>query len=103
MKKTLLILAGIVFLLIVVGTGVFVVKKSQKKPVVYQTEHPFRADIVKKAVATGAVVPRQEVAIKPLVSGIIDELYVEAGEQVKKGELVAKVRVIPDMANLNDA
>ena len=103
MKKTLLILAGIVFLLIVVGTGVFLFKKSQKKPVVYQTEQPFRADIVKKAVATGAVVPRQEVAIKPLVSGIIDELYVEAGEQVRKGELVAKVRVIPDMANLNDA
>lgn len=103
MKKVLGILAALVFLALVVGTGVFLFKKSAKKPVVYKTETPAKADIVKKTVATGSVVPRKEVAIKPQISGIIEELYVEAGQVVKQGDLVAKVRVIPNMVSLSAA
>jgi len=103
MKKILGILAALVFLALVVGTGVFLFKKSAKKPVVYRTETPVRADIVKKTVATGSVVPRKEIAIKTQISGSVEELYVEAGQVVKQGDLVAKVRVIPNMSSLSAA
>ncbi len=103
MKKFFGILLGIGFVLLVVGTGFFLYKKSQKKPVVYSTASPVRTDIVQKTVATGSIVPREEIAIKPLVSGIIDELYVEEGQLISKDAQVAKVRVIPDMSRLSDA
>ena len=103
MKKAFGILAGLLFVVILVGTGVFLYKKSQRKPVVYETALAVRTDIVKKAVATGAVIPRREVAIKPLVSGIVDELYVEEGQIIDEGALIAKVRVIPEMGRLSDA
>ncbi|MCM2269554.1 MAG: efflux RND transporter periplasmic adaptor subunit [Thermoanaerobaculia bacterium] len=102
MKKVFGILLGLGFVALVVVTALFLYRKSQTKPVVYQTASPSYADIVRKAVATGSVVPREEVAIKPLVSGIVDELYVEAGEVVEKGKLLAKVRVIPGMSQLSD-
>jgi HlyD family secretion protein len=103
MKKFFGILIGIVLVVVIAGTLVFLYRKSQRKPVVYATATATRADIVQKTVATGSVVPREEVAIKPLVSGIVDELYIEEGEIVAKGVQVAKVRVIPDMARLSDA
>ena len=103
MKKALGILLALVFVAAVLGTGVFLYEKSQKKAVVYTTAQPVHTDIVQKTVATGSVVPRQEVAIKPLVSGIVDELYVEEGKPVAKGAPVARVRVIPDMGRLSDA
>lgn len=101
MKKVLGILLAIAFAALVVGTGVFLWKKSQKKPVVYATAAPTRTDIVHKTVATGSVVPRKEILVKPQVSGIVEELHVEAGEQVERGELIAKVRVIPNMVQLS--
>jgi len=103
MKKVLGILLVVVLVVVIAGTLVFLYKKSQKKPVVYSTSTPVTTDIVQKTVATGSVVPREEVAIKPLVSGIVDELYVEEGQIVATGMQVAKVRVIPDMSRLSDA
>lgn len=103
MKKVLGILVGVAFVALLAWTGVVLFQKSQKKPVVYSTAQPARTDIVQKAVATGSVVPRKEVAIKPLVSGIVDQLHVEAGQTVKEGDLIARVRVIPDMSRLSDA
>ena len=81
----------------------FLWDKSKEKPVIYETEKPFYTDVIKKTVATGSVVPRKEIEIKPVVSGIIDELYVEEGDMVKKGDLIAKIRIIPDMITLNNA
>lgn len=101
MKKVLGILLVLAFAALVVGTGVFLWKKSQKKPVVYATATPTRTDIVHKTVATGSVVPRKEILVKPQVSGIVEELHVEAGQQVERGELIAKVRVIPNMVQLS--
>lgn len=103
MKKAIGIVAGVLFLAVLAWTGVVLYKKSQAKPVVYATATPVRTDIVRKTVATGSIVPRQEVAIKPLVSGIVDRLEVEEGQMLKVGDLVARVRVVPDMGRLSDA
>lgn len=103
MKTAFKILLGIVILGIFGYTFFFLYQKSQAKPVVYETTSPFRQTIIKKTVATGSVIPRKEIAIKPQVSGIIDELYVEPGNYVKKGDLIAKVRIIPNMLNLSNA
>lgn len=103
MKKVFGILVALIFAAVVLATGVFLFKRSQTKPVIYQTVSPVTTDIIRKTVATGAVVPRKEVQIKPLISGIIEELYVEPGEVVKQGDLVAKIRVIPNMVSLSSA
>ncbi len=103
MKKIINIFLLIVFLVLAGGTIYFLYSKSKEKPVTYDTEQPFRTDIVKKTVANGSVVPRQEIDIKPQVSGIIDKLYVDPGEKVKEGEVIARVRIVPDMTNLNNA
>ncbi|MEZ4776675.1 MAG: efflux RND transporter periplasmic adaptor subunit [Bacteroidia bacterium] len=104
MKRTILpilIVGGILGLF--VWTGFFLYKKNQKPPVIYQTETAFYTDIVKKTVATGSVVPRKEIEIKPQVSGLVKNLYVEPGDIVKAGDLIATVRIIPNMVNLNSA
>jgi HlyD family secretion protein len=103
MKKVFKITFLVLFLGGFVATFVYLWDKSRKKPVIYEVKSPTVSNIIKKTVATGSVVPRKEVAIKPQVSGIIEELYIEAGEKVKKGDLIAKVRIIPDMVNLNNA
>jgi len=103
MKTFFKIFFGVVILGVFVYTIFFLYQKSQAKPIVYQTTTPFTETIIKKTVATGSVVPRKEIAIKPQVSGIIDIIYVEAGDMVTKGDLIAKVRIIPNMVNLNNA
>jgi len=103
MKKVLKIVIGIVILVIFIGTIGYLYKKSQAKPVIFDTTTAQVNSIVKKTVATGKVVPRKEIEIKPQVSGIISELYIEAGQKVKKGDMIAKVRIIPNMINLNEA
>jgi len=97
---------AVVLLLLVAtfaGTFWFLWSKSQEDPVVFSAREPFKADIVQKTVATGSVVPRKEVAIKPQVSGIVDELYVEPGQAVQEGALIAKVTIVPDMMSLSNA
>ncbi len=81
----------------------FLWKKSQGEPPVVKTEKPALADIVKKAVATGSIVPRKEVFIKPRVSGIVKRIYVEPGAAVKVGDLIADVTIIPDVAAITRA
>jgi len=103
MKRIFGILLGVLALTLFGGTVYFLWAKSQKPDTVYQTESPKRANIIKKAVATGSVVPRKEVEIKPRVSGIVEEIAVEAGQHVKAGDLIAKIRLVPDMVNLNNA
>jgi HlyD family secretion protein len=81
----------------------FLYQKSREKPIVYETVTPFVSDIVKKTVAPGAIVPRKEIAIKPRVSGVVERLYVQPGDQVKKDQLLAKIKIIPNMVTLNSA
>ena len=103
LKKILLTLVGLLLLATFAGTMWFLWSKSQEEPIVYETNAPFVTTIVKKTVATGSVVPRREIDIKPQVSGIIDELYVEPGAEVEEGDLVAKVTIVPDMISLSNA
>lgn len=103
MKKVLRILGIIILIGAFGGTLFFLYNKSKKRPDVFETRTPFVSDVVNKTVATGSVVPRFEIDIKPQVSGIIEELYVEAGERVTKDQVVARIKIIPDMVNLNAA
>lgn len=94
---------GLVILVIFAGTLWFLYNKSKEKPVVFKTTTPVMSTIIKKAVATGAIVPHKEIEIKPQVSGVVETLYVEAGAMVKTGDLLAKVKIIPDLVTLNSA
>lgn len=93
----------IVFFGVVSYTVYYFYNNSVEDPIVYKTEASATNDVIKKTVATGSIVPRKEIDIKPQVSGIIEKLYVEAGDMVVEGDLIAKVKVIPDMVNLNNA
>ena len=103
MKLFFKIFALILILIVFGGTLVFLYNKSQKKPVVFETKSPFITNIIKKTVATGSIVPRKEIEIKPQISGIIEEIFVEPGDKVKKDDLIARIRVIPNMISLNNA
>ena len=103
MKTFFKILAVLGILVVFAGTLVFLYNKSREKTATYQTARPSLRTIIKKAVATGSIVPRKEIEIKPQVSGVVAKIYVEAGDTVKNGELLAKVKIIPDMVNLNQA
>ncbi len=103
MKTFLKITVALIAVGIFAGTLFYLYKKSQAKPVSFETSQAYITDIIKKTVATGAVVPRKEIEITPKVSGIIDEIFVEPGDVVKKDQLIARVKIIPDMINLNNA
>jgi len=103
MKKFFKITGLVLLAIMFIGTLVFLYKKSQPKPEIFEVKNPEITNIIKKTVATGSVEPRKEIEIKPQVSGIIDELYVEAGTMVRKGDVLARVVIIPDMVNLNMA
>jgi HlyD family secretion protein len=103
MKKVLKILVLVIIVGAIGGTMFFLYQKSKKKPVVYDVKTPFISNVIKKTVATGSVVPRKEIEIKPQVSGIIEEIFIEAGQNVKKGDLIARVKIIPNMVELNNA
>lgn len=81
----------------------FFVKSNSKSAIVYETNSPFLGSIEKKTVATGKVVPEDEVEIKPQISGIIDEIYLKEGAMVKAGDLIAKIKVVPNEQSLNQA
>lgn len=103
MKKYLKITLLVVVAAIFVGTFIFLYQKSKPKITTYETLVPEIADLEKTTVATGKVEPRDEVLIKPQISGIISEVYKEAGQSIKKGEVIAKVKVIPELGQLNSA
>ncbi len=103
MKKAVRIMGIVILVGIFGGTMYFLYNKSKKKPEQFETKSPFVSNVISKTVATGSVVPRFEIEIKPQVSGIIDELYVLAGDRVSKGQVIARIKIIPDMVNLNSA
>ena len=96
-------------LLIAISAGIFVwtfyflYQKSQRPPMTYKTQSPFDTAIVKKTVATGSVTPRREVNMKSQVSGIIEKLFIVAGQEIKQGDVIAKIKIIPNMLNLANA
>ena len=103
MKKFLKITLLVLLAAGIIGTFVFLWMKSKPKVVVYETVTAEVADLQKTTVATGKVEPRDEILIKPQISGIIDEVYKEAGQSIRKGEVIAKVKVIPELGQVNSA
>lgn len=103
MKRT----GTIIILVIIVVLFAFGIRylwlTDQKDPVVYTTEQASTKTIVKKTVATGSIVPKEEVLIKPNISGIIDEIYVEAGDKINAGDLIAKIKVVPNASSLTNS
>jgi HlyD family secretion protein len=81
----------------------FLYQRSQERPVTFKTAEAKTMDIVKKTVAPGAIVPRQEVAIKPRVSGVISKLQIVPGQYVKEKDLLALIQIVPDVVSLNNA
>ena len=103
MKKVIRIFVIVILVGAFGGTMFFLYNKSKKKEDIFETKNPFVSNVIMKTVATGSVVPRFEIEIKPQISGIIDELFVEAGDKILKGQVVARIKIIPDMVTLNSA
>ena len=103
MKRYSKLIIAAIIALIFIGTFVFLWQKSQPKEVVYNEFTPKMEDIQKTTIITGKIEPRNEVNVKPQISGIITELLKEPGQMVQQGEVIAKVKVIPDMGQLSSA
>jgi len=103
MKKIIKYLVLALIAALFVGTFVFLYKKSKPAEVKYNEEQVSICDIQKSTIVTGKIQPRNEVNIKPQINGIISELYKQSGEIVKENEVIAKLKVIPDMNSLSSA
>ena len=103
MKKYSKLIIAAIIALIFIGTFVFLWQKSQPKEIVYSEFTPKLDSLQKTTIITGKIEPRNEVYVKPQISGIITEILKEAGDYVQQGEVIAKVKVIPDMGSLSNA
>ncbi|HEY7772959.1 MAG TPA: efflux RND transporter periplasmic adaptor subunit [Marinagarivorans sp.] len=103
MKKIIGIFLAFALLGVFAWTTYFLYQKSQQAPVVYETTTPFSADIYSKTVATGNIKPRQEIEVKSKVSGVVEKIFVEAGDAVAKGDLIARIELVPDVEYLRTA
>lgn len=102
-KRIIKIIVLIAMIGLFVWTIYFLYAKSQKPPEVFKTQKASIQNIIKKTVATGSVLPRKEVFMKSQVSGIIEKVYVLAGQKIKQGEVLARIKIIPNMVELNNA
>ena len=103
MKKFLKIFLGVLFAALLLGTFWFLWQKTRPVKVVYTIVQPKLDTLKQYVVATGKVEPRDEVLIKPQISGIVSDVYKEAGQMVRKGEVIATVKVVPEMGQLSSA
>ena len=103
MKKSVTIIILIVIFMAFGGSMYYLYQKNDEDPIVYKTEKASTQTIIKKTVATGSILPLEEVLIKPNISGVIEEIFVEGGDFVKSGDLLAKIKVVPNLNALNDA
>ncbi len=103
MKKSVTIILLLFIVLAFGGAMYYLYQKNEEDPVIYETEKPSTQTIIQKTVATGSILPLEEVLIKPNISGVIEEIYVIGGDIVKSGDLLAKIKVVPNMNALNDA
>ena len=103
MKKSVTIFILLFIVITFTGAMYYLYSKNAEDPVVYKTEKPSKQTIIKKTVATGSILPLEEVLIKPNISGVIEEIYVEGGDILKANDLIAKIRVIPNLSALNNS
>lgn len=103
MKRTSTVIILVVIVILFTVSLVYLWLKNQEDPIKYTTETPVEQTIIVKTVATGNIVPKEEVLIKSNISGVIEEVFIEAGEYVKSGDLIAQIRVIPNVSSLASA
>ena len=103
MKKFGRILMIILVAAVFIGTFMYLFQRSRPKDIQYQELTPEMGTIAKSTVVTGKIQPRDEVNVKAQISGIVAELYKQAGDQVKENEVIAKLKVIPEMSQLSSA
>ncbi|MBZ9778637.1 efflux RND transporter periplasmic adaptor subunit [Psychroflexus sp. CAK8W] len=103
MKKAITIIILLVIVVLFGGSLFYLYQKNQESPEVFKTEEPTTETIVKKTMATGTLIPREEVDVKPNISGVVDKLFVKAGETVEIGDMIAQLKVVPNITNLNSA
>ncbi len=103
MKKSVTRIILIIIVLTFGGAMYYLYQKNAEDPVVYETEQASKQTIIKKTMATGSILPLEEVLIKPNISGVIEEIFVEGGDYVKSGDLLARIKVVPNLSALNDA
>ena len=103
MKKIIKYVFIVALILGVISATSFFISTNNQDPIQYESATPIRTDIEKKTVATGKVVPEDQVEIKPQISGIIEEVLVKEGQTIKMGDLIAKIKVVPNEASLNNA
>ncbi len=101
-RKIFLFLVVVAFIGATYLLVMYFYNKSTSTPITHKTDKAFVTNITKKTVATGAIVPRKEVQVKPQASGIIEALFVQAGEQVQAGQLIAKVRLVQSISGKNN-
>lgn len=103
MKRTTTVIILFVIVASFTTALIYLWQKNQEDPITYSTEQPSNKTIVVKTMATGSIVPKEEILIKPNISGVIEEVFIQAGEYVKSGDLIAKIRVIPNVSSLTSA
>lgn len=103
MKKFFRILIWIIVIAVFCGTFYFLYRNSQPEEITYEIVRPEVGDIERSTVLTGKIEPRDQIDIKPQISGIISEILVEAGQTVKEGDIIARIKVIPDASQLSSA
>jgi len=103
MKKSVTIIILVIIAILFGGSLYYLYQKNAEDPIVFTTETAMTKTIVKKTVATGSIVPKDEILIKPNISGIIEEIYIEAGDVIKAGDLIAKIKVVPNVSSLTSA
>ncbi|TDD96518.1 efflux RND transporter periplasmic adaptor subunit [Flavobacterium cellulosilyticum] len=102
MKKGITVTILILIALTFFGALYYLYAKNQESPIVFQTEKAEIKTIIKSTIATGNIVPDEEVLIKPNISGIIEAVYIKAGENIKAGDLIAKIKVVANISNLSN-
>ena len=103
MNKTVKIILGIAVSLALIYVLKFFKDSNAKEVIDYKIESPFYSTLDTKIVATGKLNPEEEIELKPQISGIIDEIFVEEGDLVRKGDLIARIRVVPNEQSLVSA
>lgn len=102
MKKGITITILVFIALAFFGALYYLYAKNQEPPIVFETEKAETKTIVKNTIATGNIVPDEEVLIKPNISGIIEAVYIKAGQNIKAGDLIAKIKVVASVSNVSN-
>ena len=103
MKKIVTIIVLLLIVVLFGGSLFYLYQKNQENPEVFKTAEPSTETIVKKTMATGTLIPREEVDVKPNISGVVDKLFVKAGDHVEVGDMIAQLKVVPNISSLNSA